>query len=276
MVSLHDVLINEVRQLPKDDVALCLSSGIDSQSLLFAMLDCGIRPHVYSFTLEDRESRDFVEARMLANDMCVPFTKVTLPMNVETLISDCFTMARDFGAKKKTDFECLWPFLYVYPMVEETYIVTGIPADGHFCISKKGILHYKDDVDGFRKMYFSNPNAGQRLLRGQLAKKYEKINFDPFYSPNIAAVLDGLTWDELNKPQQKMPIRNSFTRFSTMKLHNHTNLQLGDSGIAQHFESLLDTRLNDKGYKSVVGIYNKIVKQVNENGAQVQLSLEFD
>ena len=51
--------------------------------------------------------------------------------------------------------------------------------------------------------------------------------------------------------------------------------QVGDSGIAQHFESLLDTRLNDKGYKSVVGIYNNIVKQVNANGTQVQLYLEF-
>ena len=276
MVSLHDVLINEVRHLPKDGVALCLSSGIDSQSLLFAMMEIGISPHVYSFTLEDRESRDFVEARTLANEMGVPFTKVMLPIDVETLIDDCFAMARDFGAKKKTDFECLWPFLYVYPVVEEKYIVTGIPADGHFCISKKGILHYKDDVDAFRKMYFSNPNAGQRLLRGKMAHKYGKINVDPFYSTNIAKVLEGLSWDDLNKPQQKMPIRNSFERFATMKVHNHTNLQLGDSGIAEHFETLLDTSLNDKGYKSVVGIYNKIVKQVNENGTQVQLSLEFD
>jgi Asparagine synthase. len=275
MVSLHDILINEVCHLPKNDVALCLSSGIDSQSLLFAMLDCGITPHVYSFTLEDRESRDFMEAKALAAKMCVPFTKITLPVDVETLINDCFVMAREYGAKKKTDFECLWPFLYVYTNVEEKYIVTGIPADGHFCISKKGILHYKDDVDGFRKMYFSNPNAGQRLLRQKLADKYGKVNVDPFYSPNIAEALKGMSWNELNKPQQKMPIRNSFAYFATMKVHNHTNLQLGDSGIAEHFETLLDTRLNDKGYKSVVGIYNKIIKQVNDNGTQVQLSLEF-
>lgn len=276
MVSLHDILIKEVQHLPKDDVALCLSSGVDSQSLLFAMLACGITPHVYSFTLEDRESRDFVEARALATKMGVPFTKITLPTDVEILINDCFTMARDYGAKKKTDFECLWPFLYVYPAVKEKYIVTGIPADGHFCLSKKGILHYKDNVDGFRKMYFSNPNAGQKMLRTQLAHKYGKTNIDPFYSPNIAAALEGLTWDELNKPQQKMPIRNSFPYFATMKVYNHTNLQLGDSGIAEHFQTLLNTRLNNKGYKSVVGIYNKIIKQVNSNGTQIQLSLEFD
>ena len=276
MVSLHDILINEVCRLPKNDVALCLSSGIDSQSLFFAMLASGITPHVYSFTLEDRESRDFTEARALAAKMCAPFTKVTLPLDVDTLINDCYTMARDYGAKKKTDFECLWPFLYMYPAIKEKYIVTGIPADGHFCLSKKGILHYKNDVDAFREIYFSNPNAGQKILRAQLAYKYGKINVDPYYSPNIAHALKGMTWDELNKPQQKMPIRNSFTYFATMKVHNHTNFQLGDSGIAEHFKTLLDTRLNDKGYKSVVGIYNKIVKQVNKNDTQVQLSLEFD
>lgn len=276
MVSLHDILIEEVRNLPKDDVALCLSAGVDSQSLLFAMLSCGIIPHVYSFTLEDRESRDFVEARALSKAMRVPFTKVTLPMDIETLIGDCFTMAREFGAKKKTDFECIWPFLYVYPIVKEKYVVTGIPADGHFCISKKGILHYKDDVDAFRRMYFANPNAGQRLLRRRLANRYGKVNVDPFYSPNIAEALKGLSWNELNKPQQKMPIRNSFPQFASMRVYNHTNLQLGDSGIAQHFEKLLHTRLNDKGWKSVVGIYNKIIKQIDKNDTQIQLPLEFE
>lgn len=268
MISLHDILIDEVCGLPKGDVALLLSSGIDSQSLLFAMLECGIYPHVYSFTLEDRESHDFLVAQSLAKEMGVRFTKIALPLDKETLIRDCFTMARKYGARKKTDFECLWPFLYVYQRVEERVVVTGIPADGHFALSKKAVLHYKDDVEAFREGYFRNPNAGQRLMRGMLASEWGRVNVDPYYSEKIATALRGLSWDELNKPKEKMPIRRSFERL--MSGSRHTNLQLGDSGISQHFETLHEAY---KGHKSVVGIYNEIVKQAND--AQVQLRMDF-
>lgn len=274
MLNLHDILINEVKNLPIDDVALCLSSGIDSQSLLFAMLECGINPSVYSFTLEDRESSDFTSARDLANKYNLTFEKIKLPLDMDSLISDCRIMAKEYGAIKKTDFECLWPFLYVYPKIKEHYVVTGIPADGLFCLSKKGMIHFKDKVDEFRESYFANPNAGQRILRGKLAKKYGKENIDPYYSIRIREYLYGYSWDDLNKPYQKMPIRNAFSEFKYMPVVKHTNLQLGDSGISKLFEKLLYTSLNDRGYKSVIGIYNKIIKESNKN-AQIQLPLEF-
>lgn len=275
MLNLHDILIDEVKNLPPHDVALCLSSGVDSQSLLFAMLECGINPNIYSFTLEDRESRDFICAKNLANKYGLNFTKIELPLEVDNLIKDCKIMAYQYGAVKKTDFECLWPFLYLYPKIKEHYVVTGIPADGLFCLSKKGMIHFKDNVDFFRELYFNNPNAGQRILRDKLAKEYNKKNVDPYYSIKIREYLRGYKWDELNKPYQKMPIRNSFIEFQSMPILKHTNLQLGDSGISELFKKLLTTYLNDKGYKSVVGVYNNIIKQVNQD-AQIQLSMEFD
>lgn len=262
-MDIHDILIESVRALPKGDVAICLSSGVDSQSLLFAMMECGIEPHVYSFTLADRESTDFSVARSLADEYGLRFTKVTLPMDADVIISDCLLMARDYGARKKTEFECLWPFLYVYPLLCERYVVTGIPADGHFCLSKKGQMHYKDRLREFREAYFANPNAGQRIMRGKLAERYGKVNIDPYYSSLISESVDGYTWDELNKPYQKMPIRNAFKQFDGMKVRRHTNYQKGDSGISEYFELVLMTRLNADGkYKSVVGIYNKIVREL--------------
>ena len=54
MVSLHDILIEEVL-LPKDDVALCLSSRcrFAKPFVCYAFL-WHQSYHVYSFTLEDR------------------------------------------------------------------------------------------------------------------------------------------------------------------------------------------------------------------------------
>lgn len=275
MLNLHDILISEVEKLPKNNVALCLSAGIDSQSLLFAMLECEIKPSIYSFTLMDRESSDYIHAKKMANKYGLSFAKIELPTSLDNLINDCKIMAKKYGATKKTDFECLWPFLYIYPRIIEHYVVTGIPADGLFCLSKKGMIHFRENVDLFREEYFNNHNAGQCIMRNKLAEEYGKENIDPYYSIKIREYLRGYTWGELNTPYQKMPIRNSFVEFQTMPILKHTNFQLGDSGISELFKKLLTTNLNNKGYKSVVGIYNNIIKQVNQD-AQIQLSMEFN
>ena len=74
--------------------------------------------------------------------------------------------------------------------------------------------------------------------------------------------LQGTTWDELNKPNQKQPILNAFPeQYKRMKIHKHTNLQKGDSGIAEIFEILLKSDLNTRKYKSVTGIYNEVVRR---------------
>jgi hypothetical protein len=63
----------------------------------------------------------------------------------------------------------------------------------------------------------------------------------------------------VNKPKQKQPILDAFPKeFARVKVRPHINLQLGDSGIAQHFYKLLDTDLNPGGIKSPVAIYNRL------------------
>jgi hypothetical protein len=52
-----------------------------------------------------------------------------------------------YGAKTKTDFECGWPMLYAYKLIKEKNIFSGFGADGHFCISKKGMIHFKNKIE---------------------------------------------------------------------------------------------------------------------------------
>lgn len=64
----------------------------------------------------------------------------------------------------------------------------------------------------------------------------------------------------MNKPEKAL-LRNAYPELSAKcKIKRHSALQLGDSGIAQHFaDMLLNSELNTKGFKSVVGIYNGLV-----------------
>ena len=252
-LNVHDTLINLVNQIPEDTVAVSLSSGIDSMSVLFALLECNKNVVVYSFTLDDRESRDFKEAKELAEKLNLPFRPVILSTDIETLKRDVLILGNEYGCKKKTDYICTWPYMYLTKMVSESVLATGMAADGHFVISKKGVLHFKDKPEVFRKSYFSNPSRCQLPQRTKLAKECGIKLFEPYLSQEMFDYLLHSTWEECNKPQQKMPIRRAF---NYPKMHLHTNFQLGDSGITEHFEKLLNTDWNLHNYKSIIGILN--------------------
>ena len=256
-LNVHDTLIALTNQLEAEEVAISLSSGIDSLSVLYALLECNKRVTVYSFTLEDRESRDFKEAKETAEKLNLSFVPIILPIDVKTLKRDVCRLHTDYGCIKKTDYVCSWPYLYLTNKVKEKVLATGMAADGHFCISKKGMIHYRNDIITFRKNYFSNPSRCQLPQRTKMASECGIQLFEPYLDNAMYEYLLNSTWDECNKPQQKMPIRRAF---NYEHMHNHTNFQLGDSGISEHFEKLLKTDWNTHNYKSVVGIFNLVNK----------------
>lgn len=261
-LNVHDTLVKLVEQIKEKEIAISLSSGIDSASVLFALLECGKKVTAYSFTLDTHNSRDFLEAQELANKLNIEFVPVILPTDVTKLQSDCITLRRDYGCTKKTDYICTWPYLYLTPVVKERVLATGMAADGHFVISKKGCLHYKNNVEEFRRSYFSNPFRCQLPYRTAIANKCDIVLFEPYLSDEMYQYLLHTSWDDCNKPQQKMPIRRAFPDMYSkyITIHNHTNFQLGDSGISEHFDKLLKTDWNRCGFKIVTGIFNRLNK----------------
>jgi asparagine synthetase B (glutamine-hydrolysing) len=252
------VLRRWATSLADDDVAVLLSGGIDSSSLMFALLDAGKRVTAYSFTLGDRESTDFVLARRNSGLFGCDFVPIVLPTDLEMLQADMRLLCAN-GARSKTDYECAWPMLYAYAICSERIVASGMGADGHFCISKKGMIHWRDRIDEFRRGLYSSPRYAQKPIHDRLAAKYGKVAEMPYLTDAMRAEFLGTTWDEVNKPKQKQPIISAFKeQFARIKVGPHTNLQLGDSGISQHFAKLLDSSWNRRGHRSVVGIYNAL------------------
>lgn len=261
-LNVHDTLINLTKQIKEDEVAISLSSGIDSASVLFALLECGKKITAYSFTLDTHKSRDFLEAEELANKLGIDFVPIILPTDVDKLKEDCIVLHNDYGCIKKTDYICTWPYLYLTPAVKEKVLATGMAADGHFVISKKGCIHYKDNPEEFRRAYFSNPSRCQLPCRTKLANVFGVTLFEPYLMKDMYQYLLHSTWDECNKPKQKMPIRRAFPDMYSkyITIHPHTNFQLGDSGISEHFNKLLNTDWNTQHFMAVTGIFNRINK----------------
>ncbi|MGI9458444.1 MAG: asparagine synthase-related protein [Pirellulales bacterium] len=258
-MNIRGVLRRYAEAIADDHVALLLSAGIDSASILFALQDAGKKVTCYSFMLDKRMSTDFEYARKNARRFGAEFRAVLLPDDIPTLKKDLKELAY-LGARSKTDFECFWPMLHAYRAVEQRVVYSGMGADGHFCISKKGMIHYRDKIDEFRRMTFSKRGYSQQELHKEFAASLGKAAILPYLSQEMQDAVRGTTWVQANKPKQKQLILDAYPkRFEKMRVMPHTNLQLGDSGISDHFRKLLYTDWNTDRWRSPIGIYNALV-----------------
>lgn len=257
---LKKILESEAKQYKDNSVGVLLSAGVDSQSVLFSLLSVGNKPVVYSFTLDNHESKDYLKAKEVARKFNLKFVPIILPTNLDILKMDLKRL-KNYGARSKTDFECSFPMLYAYPVIEEEVVASGMAADGHFCISKKGMIHYKDRIDEFRDNLFGNIRYAQKPIHDLLANKYNKKLLFPFLESSVREYFRGKQWNEINKPKQKQSIRDTYPKwFEISEPTLHTNFQKGDSGIDKLFHSLIYTDWNIGNFKSVVGILNAVVK----------------
>lgn len=262
MPDVRRILIETLEPLTRnvESVAVLLSAGLDSNSCALALRALGKRVVAYSFTLDGWRSTDFRFARSNAKTFGFDFRPILLPRSIRDLKRDCRYLAL-IGAQSKTDFECGWPMVRALREIDEPIVVTGHGADSHFCLSKKGMMHYRNDrIDEYRQERYSNPNVAHGALLAAEAKRHNKLLARPYFSDAMIETFRGTSWDEINKPRQKQPIIDAFPdEIRRLKFREHTNLQLGDSGIAEHFRILLDSDWNVSGAKTPTGIYNALV-----------------
>lgn len=265
--GLKEIFLEEVVKISDGagPVAIALSSGIDSTAVGLALSSLGKAVHAYTFYVEGVKSQDLVYARKTAETFAWEFTPCEIPREVDKSL--VLRLIRDLGLSKKTDIECSYPFFFLIPRVEERVLITGSCADGHFCISKKGMIHYRGSVektDEYRRSLFGNNNYAQTKTLAELGA-LRGISIDtPYNKPTIIEYFLGKSWAEVNKPKQKQPILDLFPEsFAAIKTFPHTNLQCGDSQIRELFEPLLrDEELNRYGRKRVLDLYRDLSREV--------------
>jgi len=237
---LRPLLADIIANACAGEIAVATSGGVDSSSIVLAAMDAGFRPAVVSFTLDNWGSADFLAARKLAAHFGLDFLPVFLPSDPETIAQDLQTLVRDWGARKKTSIECLWPFKYVLERLRANglnTLVAGSAADGHFALSKKAMIHCrepKEAFQAFRRDYFSQADPAQTRTLSRVARDaYGVAAISPYTDPRVFDLFADDDWDSLNRPRQKEAIRREFPELDALRLKPHTNLQLGDSRIAE-------------------------------------------
>jgi len=253
------ILVNIVQdQVPTNTVGILLSGGVDSLSLGFAAHRLGKKITAYTFHLEGDKSYDANKAEEVSKEFGWECKTVVVPTS--NLKDDFLRLVRNYDCRKKTHFECTFPFLYVFPHIKESYLLSGIGADGYYGVSKKAVLHFKEPkekFDQFRRNYFTPHNVtGFRQIEQLSNERDIKLVHPYIYHDEVRDYFFKYDWFELNQPKQKQVVRDAFKKeFDRVtNVKDHINLQLG-SNIDHLFETLLDDKmLNNRKRKRVMDL----------------------
>lgn len=262
----RETLVNELKDV-KGQIAVSASGGIDSSVLVMCCLDLGYKPFVLSFKMDNRsDSYDFNAARKLAKRFALDFVPVLLPSSPEIILEKVIYEIKHFRIKKKTAIECVYPMMFVFDTCEQLGVqnlVCGHAADGHYALSKKAMIHYRSTQElyqQFRKAYFKNKNVAQSETLRQIATSKNIKVYLPYINETYFNLFSDLSWFDVNTPRQKELIRRDFPELDEMKLKNHLNLQLGDSGIAETIGNAVLCQIAPKA-KSPITAYNILWKK---------------
>jgi hypothetical protein len=151
----------------------------------------------------------------------------------------------------------------MFPKVKEAILLTGGAADGHFCLSKRGMIHFRhtlEKMNEFRDNLFDEPNYSQRVTLNELGWHENQVSVRaPFGADSVREYFRTKTWEDINRPKQKQVLTDMFTQFELIKRFNHTNLQCGDSMIREVFEEMLDiSDLNKKNRTRMMDLYRDL------------------
>ena len=238
-------------------VGILLSGGVDSLSIAFALDNIGKTIHAYSFRLDRHDNYDNEKAKLACDVFDWKHTECIV--DTSNLEKDFITLAKTFECRKKTHFECVYPFMYVYPYVEQKAVFTGWGADGYYGVSKKAMMHYKEPkklFDEFRLDYHLPDNTAGLKWHNKIAEFHGKKHYYPYMDKPIMDFFYSKDWYELNKPKQKNHVREVYKeQFDKLgRILPHRNLQL-ESGVDKVFEELLNnSKINYKNRSRVMDI----------------------
>mgnify|MGYP003542459455 FL=1 len=163
----------------------------------------------------------------------------------------------------KIHVEAFWVYRKIIDTSKEKYIASGLAADLYFLVTKTACMHFKDKPDEYRHAKFP-ALLGPESQTGRLKEYCASVGkqwLSPWVSKRMLKEFDGTSWERVNKPAQKQPVREQFADYlEKVRIYQHTDMHKGDSGIAANFEQLLKCPIWNPGlrYKSVVGVYNRV------------------
>ena len=272
MKSIRDIMKNVVTERfvgTESKVAVLMSGGIDSMTCAFAAEDAGKQVVCYTFQVGEWESKDSVTSQRYCEKLGWDFHLVKIPP--ENIERDFLKLADHYRCKSKVQFECTYPFMYLFDRVEERNVITGMAADIHFGNSRKvmvDVIPLKNERWKAKQIFDADrldrvgggkiPRVTSRMI--MIAKENGQNLIVPYIHQDVCDYFIELDWWEMNQPLHKHATTSAYKhRFMECGYRKHANLQIV-SGIDKVFAGLLDGPLNVKNRKRVLDLCRDYVR----------------
>ena len=238
--NLSKVIKNEFEN---DDVCLLLSGGADSTLVGLSAHHLGKKIHAISYQMDGVVNPDCEAAENTCREMGWNFHRVVVPRENPT--KWFFDLMSEYGCRKKTEIEVLYPFIFMIEKVKELgfdHILTGfgslVPDD------RRQFVGVSEDPQAYWDNYIENggsiSSATKRCI--EFADSQSVLMSLPLTHPDFTQHLRTITIEQVRSPYPKAPYKriyeNDFFRLGLLKKKNR-NLQHGGR-IEDFFSVVLD------------------------------------
>lgn len=265
----RDLFLKAVSKV-EEGTPLMFSGGVDSTSILFACLNLGWKPDLYTVQLGNYQSPDVIAAKTIANDFHIPLHIVKIPQDEKKLIADIEYLIDILNYPKKTHIQVTQPYMYLCEAMQKdgfTKCMHGAMADALYGNIQSILIHRKEhDQEWFRnERRINNPAmSGSEAEQKLVASKYGVAILDPYQDSEFMDFMINRTWEELNEPKVKMLALLAFPEYwgKGAYYRKPLNMQIG-AGIRTWHDTLLDNpELNPSRKKGIIAVYNRMINRV--------------
>lgn len=253
--------------IPKNEkVAVMFSGGLDSLSVLLSALELGYEVKLYTFHLKGVISKDLETARKVSKHYKLELHEVEISDDLDLLIDDLKYLIKTHDLKKKTQFQVMHPMKHLCEAIEEDYVLSGLEADTLYgnTRSMRKTITCESDFKNIRSKYiYDENNASYSFIRNELANNNKTFVAPYKQSSEIISYFLNLESKDLCFGKQKKQTYEAFkTEIDNLSLYRRSSNMQINSGIREFHDLLLQTDLNQKNFKSVIGVYNQLIKIV--------------
>jgi len=273
LLAARRILVKRAEQLdPNGTAELFLSGGVDSATILFALLEAGRRPHCLTFEVAGTSNVDVVVSQKLCAFFGLRHTTVTIPRSLDQLLADVRWVLTNVDWRranriKKTIVQCCHPTRYLYPALDGNLALWGLGGDDIF--RTETVYIRQESRDGWqvhsrkRRTFADNPRYSNYHIL-DLGRRVFGIQTESFYHfPAWWAFAQQFPTPETNHPQQKYLSVGAFAdywRRGSWYRHNAPYQVI--SGLRQYHNLLLSLPEYQQ-HRDVLAVYNRLANELS-------------
>jgi asparagine synthetase B (glutamine-hydrolysing) len=266
----------------KDINALFFSGGVDSTTILFALLELGRKPDLISFKQDGIESEDAHIGREIAEEYGLKYNIVEIPSDKKGILEDVAKVIPQLEYPLKTHVQCSIPFMHMCPELVKmghTKAFTGLAAGDIYGLDKRTSMRYAEHGEDFIKELRWNTMMNDPKISYYDINTVSENSGIKLVNPYVDETINRwMIWDlsykELHQGKPKSIAVDAFNKYWKLDekkwYRKEDSLQVVSGIRERHDEVLLnDEEVNKIGAKGIVKLYNDMKKNLALSETQV-------